>query len=67
MILFCHMAPEIFNNNNKNGDISRCVARCELAASLKDIHVNTRAKQEINPGEYHDNMLNVGFSSLPWQ
>ncbi|KAB5584323.1 hypothetical protein PHYPO_G00106110 [Pangasianodon hypophthalmus] len=45
---------EIFNNNNKNGDISRCVARCELAASLKDIPVNTSEKQERKPDRLGD-------------
>lgn len=57
---------EIFNNNNKNGDISRCIARCELAASLRDIHVNTRAEQERITGKYPDNLLNAEFSLLPW-
>lgn len=58
---------EIFNNNNKNGDISRCVARCELAASLKDLHANARAKQERDPGKYLDNLLNVDFSWVQWR
>lgn len=42
---------EMFNNNNKNGDISRCAARRELAASLTDIHVNPSAEHQRNPGE----------------